>query len=177
MDAAKTVMILGGGVGGVIAARELRKRLPRPHRVVLVERERQHLFAPSLLWLMVGQRESRAIQRPFERLEQRGIELHHGEIEEVDPEARRVTVSGKTIDADYLIVSLGAERAPEIVPGLQGAGHNFYTRRSRGVSRGSRAAEEGTPRGAHGRAGLQVPGGAVRGSVARRRLSPRSRPA
>lgn len=39
---ARTVVILGGGVGGVVAARELRRRLPRPHRIVLIDREREH---------------------------------------------------------------------------------------------------------------------------------------
>ncbi len=127
MGAPKTIVILGGGVGGVVAARELRKRLGRPHRVVLVEREPQHVFAPSLLWLMVGQRESRAIQRPLDRLERKGIEVLHGEIEKIDPEARRATISGKTVDGDYLVVALGAELAPEKVPGLREAGHSFYT--------------------------------------------------
>lgn len=127
MEKAKTVVILGGGVGGVVAARELRKKLPRRHRVVLVDRERQHLFAPSLLWLMVGLREAGAIQRPLDRLERKGIEVRHGEIEKIDAQARRVTVSGESLDGDYLVVSLGAELAPEIVPGLQEAGHNFYT--------------------------------------------------
>ena len=61
MTQAQTIVILGGGVGGVIAARELRRRLPRPHRIVLVDREREHLFAPSLIWLMVGQRKGVAI--------------------------------------------------------------------------------------------------------------------
>ena len=46
---AKTVLILGGGVGGVVAARALRKRLGRRHRLVLIDREPQHLYAPSLL--------------------------------------------------------------------------------------------------------------------------------
>ena len=64
MSAPKTVVILGGGVGGLVAARELRKRLPREHRVVLVDREREHLFAPSLLWLMVGLRDAESIKRP-----------------------------------------------------------------------------------------------------------------
>jgi sulfide:quinone oxidoreductase len=39
-------------VGGVVAATTVRKQLPDPHRVVMVDRERCHLFAPSLLWLM-----------------------------------------------------------------------------------------------------------------------------
>ena len=127
MDAPKTIVVLGGGVGGVAAARELRKRLPRRHRVVLVDREREHLFAPSLLWLMVGQREAGSISRPLHGLERKGIDVQLGEVESIDPESRRVTVSGGTIDADYLVVALGAELAPELVPGLRDAGHNFYT--------------------------------------------------
>jgi sulfide:quinone oxidoreductase len=127
MTGPKTVLVLGGGVGGVVTARESRKRLPRPHRVVLVDREREHLFAPSLLWLMVGLRRAEAIKRPLSRLERKGIEVRLGEIEKIDAEARRVTVAGDAIDADYLVVSLGAELAPETIPGLQEAGHNFYT--------------------------------------------------
>jgi sulfide:quinone oxidoreductase len=127
MSAPRTIVILGGGVGGIVAARELRKRLPRRHRVVLVDREREHLFAPSLLWLMVGLRDADSIKRPLERLESKGIEVRLGEIEKIDPEARRVTVAGETLEGDYLIVTLGAELAPETVPGLQDAGHNFYT--------------------------------------------------
>lgn len=127
MTAPKTVVILGGGVGGIVTARTLRKRLPRAHRIVLVDREREHLFAPSLLWLMVGLREADAIKRPMRRLERKGIEVRLGEVEKIDAEARRVTVSGEVIEADYLVVSLGAELAPENVPGLQDAGHNFYT--------------------------------------------------
>lgn len=127
MGQGKMVLILGGGVGGIIAARELRKRLPRPHRVVLVDRERKHLFAPSLLWLMVGKREAEAIQRPLNGLERKGIEVRFGEVEEIDPTNRRVRIGGEAVDADYLIVSLGAELVPERVPGLQEAGHNLYT--------------------------------------------------
>jgi len=127
MSTPRTVVILGGGVGGLVAARRLRRLLPSPHRVVLVDRERHHLFAPSLLWLMVGLRDSGSITRPLNRLERKGIEVRLGEIEDIDPEARRVTVAGETITADYLVVALGAELAPEAVPGLPDAGHNFYT--------------------------------------------------
>jgi sulfide:quinone oxidoreductase len=127
MPIGKTVLVLGAGVGGLVAARALRKRLPREHRVIVVDRAREHLFAPSLLWLMVGARRPEQIQRPLENLRRRGIDVRLGEIERIDPAARRVVVSGETIEADYVIVSLGAELAPELVPGLAAAGHGFYT--------------------------------------------------
>jgi sulfide:quinone oxidoreductase len=144
MSPPKTIVILGGGVGGVVAARELRKRLPRQHRVVLVDREREHLFAPSLLWLMVGLREADSIKRPLKRLARKGIEVRLGEVEKIDPETRRVAVAGETLEADYLIVTLGAELAPETVPGLQDAGHTFYTQAG---AEGLRAALESTRKG------------------------------
>lgn len=127
MSAPKTVVVLGGGVGGLVAARELRRRLPRPHRVVLVDREREHLFAPSLLWLMVGQRSARSIIRPLAALQRHGVEVRLGEVERIDPASKQVTVGGEVIAADHLIVTLGAELAAETVPGLAEAGHNFYT--------------------------------------------------
>lgn len=123
----QTILILGAGVGGIVTARELRKRLPRPHRIVLVDREREHLFAPSLLWLMVGERQARSIRRPLSRLERTAIEIRIGEVERLDVESRRVTVAGVALDADYLVIALGAELYPGAVPGLAGAGHNFYT--------------------------------------------------
>ena len=49
MTESKSILILGGGIGGVVAARSLRKKLPAAHRVMIVDRERDHLFAPSLL--------------------------------------------------------------------------------------------------------------------------------
>jgi sulfide:quinone oxidoreductase len=122
-----TVLVLGGGVGGVVAARALRKLLPREHRVVLIDRERQHLFAPSLLWLMVGRRTASSIQRPLQGLSRKGIEVRLGEIEHIEPASRSVIVSGDTLVGDFIVLSLGAELVPETVPSLPEAGHNFFT--------------------------------------------------
>lgn len=143
MSEAKTVVILGGGVGGVVAANALRKALPESHRVVLVDRERRYLFAPSLLWLMTGDRSARQISRPLDRLARKGIEVMCGDVTRIDPDTRRIQVvecavgddsvsrrlGGVTrdLDADYLVISLGADLAPEAIPGLAESGHNFYT--------------------------------------------------
>lgn len=123
----KTILILGGGIGGTVAASRLRRALPPGHRVILVEREENHLFQPSLLWLMTGQRTAAAIQRPVARLARRGIEVVCGRVERIDAARRAVWIDGWETVADHLVIALGADYAPEAVPGLATAGHNFYT--------------------------------------------------
>jgi sulfide:quinone oxidoreductase len=135
VNGAKTALVLGGGIGGVVAASRLRQRLPRDHRVVLVERERQHVFQPSLLWLAVGDRMPERIQRPLERLKRKGIDVLLGEIEAIDPAARTVRVDGREIAGDAVIVSLGADLAPDLIPGLGAAGHSLYTMKGAGTFR------------------------------------------
>ncbi len=131
MSESKTVLILGGGVGGVVAAGTLRKLLPKEHRITVVDREQNHLFAPSLLWLMVGDRKAQKIARPLERLNRKGIEFVRGEIETIDPEKKAVRVSGRELArelaGDALIISLGADLSPETIPGLKESGQNIYS--------------------------------------------------
>lgn len=127
MSAQRTVLVLGGGVGGLVASRRLRKLLPRRDRVVLVDRQPCHLFQPSLLWLAVGERQLPAIQRPLSRLARHGIEVVLGEIEAIDPEALTVRVAGQELRGDAMIVALGAELADGLVPGLADGGVNLYT--------------------------------------------------
>lgn len=73
--AGKTVAVLGGGVGGLMAANMLRRLLPQQHRVVLVEKNRRHAFAPSFLWLMVGTRRAEQIVRDLRDLQFPGSNL------------------------------------------------------------------------------------------------------
>lgn len=127
MSRSKTILILGGGIGGIVAATRLRKKLSRDHRVVLVERETNYVFSPSLLWLMTGLRTPAKISRPLSRLKKCGIELVCGNIEHIDPETRTVRVNGRGLTSDFLVIALGAELAPDTIPGLAEAGHNLYT--------------------------------------------------
>jgi sulfide:quinone oxidoreductase len=123
----KTALILGGGVGGLVAADRLRRAVPRDHRVILIERERQHLFQPSLLWVAVGDRRPEQIQRPLGRLTRKGVGLVTATVEALDTSRRVVTAGGREYTGDAVIVALGAELAPETIPGLADAGHNLYT--------------------------------------------------
>lgn len=123
----KNIIILGAGIGGITAALELRRNLPAAHRITLVDRESNHLFQPSLLWMMLGQRKQEDISRPLSALSSKGIEVIHGEVQAINPAIREVTVDGNVMKADYIIVALGAELAPEAIPGLSEGGHNLYT--------------------------------------------------
>lgn len=122
-----SVLILGGGIGGVSAANALRKLLPRGHRIVLVDREASFTLAASFLWVMNGARTPAQVSRPLDRLQRKGIEVVHGEVERIDPRLREVVVSGETLRAEHLVVALGAEFALDAIPGLAGAGHTFCT--------------------------------------------------
>jgi len=127
MNNGQTIVVLGGGVGGVVTAVELRKKLPMRHRIVVVDREAQHVFAPTLLWLMTGDRSAEKISRPLDRLGKRGIEVVHGAVTAIDPMTRSVSVNDRSIKADHLVIALGADFAPETITGLAEAGHSFST--------------------------------------------------
>ena len=124
---AKTALILGAGIGGIVAAQTLRKLLPPEHRVVVVERQREHVFAPSLLWYMTGDHSAAKFTRALSALSSMGIELVHGDITSIDPAALSVEVGGKTLRGDAMVLALGADYAPELIPGLAENGHNLYT--------------------------------------------------
>ncbi len=107
-----TIVVLGGGIGGMVAANEIRRQLPAPHRVVLVEKNAEHAFAPSFLWLMTGDREPEQIRRPLAGPLRRDVELIHAEVISIDPALRKVKTSATEIPYDHLVVSLGADLAP-----------------------------------------------------------------
>lgn len=50
----QNIIVLGGGIGGLVAANELRQLLPTKHRITIIERNEEHAFAPSFLWVMNG---------------------------------------------------------------------------------------------------------------------------
>lgn len=123
--AEETIVVLGGGVGGVVAANELHGRLKDKARIVLVERNPLQSLPLSYLWVMTDERRPEVIIRDISRIERKGVEFVTGEVTRIDLAQRTVTAGKREITYDYLIVALGAEMAPDGVPGLAAA-HTYY---------------------------------------------------
>jgi len=120
------IVILGGGAGGLVAAYHLRKKLPKGHRIILLDRQPNHLFQSSLLWHAVGQRRADQIQRPLADLAQKGVEFINEPVVQIDAARKQVRTSTQEIDFDFLIVALGAELAPDEVLGFEEMALNLY---------------------------------------------------
>ncbi len=125
--AGKTVLILGGGWGGLTAAHHLRGLLPDEHRIVIVERNDTFAMCVSYLWLMTGERRGLdQVRRSMDDLKRPGIEWIHAEASSFDSDARTVETSTGTLSGDYVVIALGAELVPEAVPGFAEAANNLY---------------------------------------------------
>lgn len=122
-----TTVVLGGGIGGMAAANELRRQLKPPHRVVLVDKDTRHAFAPSFLWVMTGGRRPEQICRPLAGLLRRGVEFVPAEVLGIDPIHRKVRTTASELSYDHLIVALGADLVPEAIPGLAAGSRTFFT--------------------------------------------------
>lgn len=121
------IVIIGGGVGGLVAARRLRQATGTGHRITLLDRSPHHLFQPSLLWVADGTRRPERIVRPLDRVERRGISFRLGAVSRLDLAQRRVHLDAAELGYDHLILSPGAELRPEVVPGLADGGRSLYT--------------------------------------------------
>lgn len=127
MSDAKTCVILGGGWGGLATAHQLRGLVSPEHRILVIERSTTFSLGLSNLGLMTGEHESvRQIQRDMAKLRRPGIEWIHAEVRGVDPGARTVQTDAETFAADYLVLALGAELAPESIAGFAESAHNLY---------------------------------------------------
>jgi sulfide:quinone oxidoreductase len=123
----RTVVVLGGGTGGLVAAHQLRRLLDPSDRVVVVERDHTYRYAPSFLWVLTGARRPAQITADLRRLRRRGIEFVEADILGIDTTQRRVKTTEAELTYDRLVVSLGAELAPDTLPGFSDGAHNVYT--------------------------------------------------
>ena len=103
------VVIVGGGFGGLRAARALRSA---PVDVTLIDRRNYHLFQPLLYQVATGSLSPGQIAAPIRGVlsRQKNTRVLLGEVVDVDPEARHVVLAdGADVAYDSLIVAAGSE--------------------------------------------------------------------
>ncbi|MDO8636419.1 MAG: FAD/NAD(P)-binding oxidoreductase, partial [Dehalococcoidia bacterium] len=123
----KTVLILGGGFGGLATANQLRRLLSTEHRVVVVERQSNFYMWPFNMRLMSGEaKDRREGERALSGLARKGIEWIHGDVQELDPKARKVRTSSGVLEGDFVVIALGAEKDATMVPGFAESAYNLY---------------------------------------------------
>ena len=101
-------MILGGGFGGLSAARALRDQ---PVDVTIIDRRNHHLFQPLLYQVATASLNASDVAQPIRRVvkDQKNTQVLLAEVTGIDVETRQLsTADGQAIDYDYLIVATGA---------------------------------------------------------------------
>ena len=121
----RKVVVIGGGFGGVAAARTARAMLGLEHEVLLLDRNRRTYLCGSFPQLIVGERQAAKVSRSLGSLANRGVRHLQTEVEAIDTDARTVTSSAGTLDYDYLVLAPGAAYDWDAVPGASSA-YSFY---------------------------------------------------
>jgi NADH:ubiquinone reductase (H+-translocating) len=117
------IVIAGGGFGGLAAARELEKVMPKQSaRMMLINETNYATYSPFLPEAAAGTLEPRHVVTPLREILKRTY-LRLGQIAGHDPEAKTIELhanSGEreTIPYDQLLLSLGSVSRTLPIPGL-----------------------------------------------------------
>ncbi len=122
----KRVLILGGGFGGIATAHRLKQKLGDKVEVIVVDRRPYFMVGFRKSWALVGESPLEAGQKPIDSLSRLGVDVRRATVEAIHPEAKSATVDGERIQADALVVALGAELNPSAVKGFAEHAYNVY---------------------------------------------------
>ena len=131
----KRVVIIGGGFGGLYAARALRRA---PVDVTLVDRRNFHLFQPLLYQVATASLSHGDIASPLRNIlrRQKNVRVWLAEARSIDVARRTVTLEDGAVDYDWLILATGATHAyfghsewERFAPGLKSIEDAFAMRR------------------------------------------------
>jgi NADH:ubiquinone reductase (H+-translocating) len=102
------VVIVGGGFGGLYAARSLARA---PVSVTLIDKRNYHLFRPMLYQVATGLLSADQISGPLRSIlsHQRNVEVLMDEVIGIDVEQRRVRLTDSDLPYDYLILATGIQ--------------------------------------------------------------------
>src|SRR5215470_14334879 len=120
------VVILGGGFGGLAAARGLRYA---PCRVTLLDQRNYHLFQPLLYQVATAWLSPAEIATPLREMfrTQANVRVLLGEVTGVNPVLRQIALGETRLAYDFLIIATGAQHSyfghddwAPAAPGLKG---------------------------------------------------------
>ncbi|AUT00861.1 FAD-dependent oxidoreductase [Nostoc sp. CENA543] len=119
------VVIVGGGFGGLYAAKALKKAKVE---VTLIDKRNFHLFQPLLYQVATGTLSPADISSPLRAVlrKSKNTKVLLGEVNDIDPQAQQVIMGDEKIPYDTLIVATGAKHSyfgkdnwEEFAPGLK----------------------------------------------------------
>ena len=115
-----TIVVLGGGIGGLSAAFELKDELGTAHDIVLVSDQEHFEFTPSNPWVAVKWRKPEAIRLDLnELMPKHGIRFICNPVKRVQPESRDLLLAdNEVLPYDYLVIASGPRLAFDEIPGL-----------------------------------------------------------
>jgi sulfide:quinone oxidoreductase len=119
------VLILGGGSGGLATAGRLKELLGNKISVTVIDKQRSFVLGFSLLRIMTGEKSEQEVKVSKEKVSQKGIKFINTEVNRIDVSNGIVTTGQGEFAYNYLVVALGAELAPEKVPGFESAFHMY----------------------------------------------------
>ncbi len=121
------VVVLGAGFGGLELATRLSEEFGEDLDLVLVDRSAAFVFGFAKLDVMFGRETQDAVTHRYADIAKPGVRFLQSTIRAIDPATKRVTTDDEVLEADVLVVALGADLDPAAIPGLVDYGHEFYT--------------------------------------------------
>ncbi len=120
-----TIVILGAGLGGAIAAYEIHDALRDRARIVVVSKGDTFHFTPSNPWVAVHWRKREAIEVSLpEVMKRKGVEFINVGAGRIRPAEKGIDLAdGRALHYDYLVIATGPELAFDEIPGLGPDGH------------------------------------------------------
>jgi sulfide:quinone oxidoreductase len=123
----KEILILGAGFGGLEAATGLRQQLDDSHRITLIDKNDSFVIGFNKFDVMFGRRSPESVKSYYQDIAAEGVTFIQDTVKEIDLINKQVKTTSAEFPYDYLIVALGADLAPEAIPGFVTGGHHFYS--------------------------------------------------
>jgi sulfide:quinone oxidoreductase len=105
----KRVLVVGGGVGGVVAAKRIAERVSgrADVEITLINDTDYYLLPPLLVNIAFGDMEPSKAQLPLSMITKRGVKVVKATVTKIDPDNRVVETDQGKFNYDYLLASLG----------------------------------------------------------------------